>query len=129
MPRFGLLPQLPGGLASAPPEATDRPLCPWSPATTTTLRRGPGGVAAQVLDHREPGGVELLRGRGRAAARDAVRLFDEGDGQTALLRGLLRGGQVRRAHPSPGPVAEDQRRGCAGGDFDVDPCWAIRRAT
>ena len=61
--------------------------------------------AAQVLDHRGPGGVELARGRRRLAARHLVGLLDERDAE------------ARRRQPpawrprGPGPRRCRRRRG------------------
>jgi hypothetical protein len=65
--------------------------------------------AAQALDHREPGRVEVrCSGRG-APAGDAVRLLDQGDADPLCEGGIARSEEVRRVGASTGSVAEDER--------------------
>ena len=62
----------------------------------------------QLLDHFRPGGVELMCGRRRAAAGDAVGLLDERDADAYCARGLRHSDQIRSRHPSTGSVTENE---------------------
>jgi 5'-3' exonuclease len=83
--------------------------------------------AAEVIDDRRPGDVELARGRGRAAPGNAVGLLDERDADA------LRTGDVRHRHqvsgidPSTGAVAEDQGGAWLIGEVQVDVRPTMRR--
>jgi hypothetical protein len=44
-------------------------------------------VATQVVEHRHPGGVQVMRRRRRTPTRDSVGLLDENDAQSLRLRG------------------------------------------
>ena len=82
-------------------------------------RRAPAGhdrqaaqrPAAQVLDDRGPGRVELGRRRGRATAGDAIRLLDERHADPERQRGPRRRDQVAGGDAAPGAVAEHERPG------------------
>ena len=69
-------------------------------AATAEQRQAGELVRAEMVDDGDPRGVELLRGRGRAAAGDTVRLFDEPDGDVLLDRRLRRRDEVGRADAS-----------------------------
>src|SRR5262249_22653650 len=56
-------------------------------------------LAADRLDDRQPGGVELRSRRGRAAARDPVGLLDERDAHAGAGGRLGGGGEIRRCDP------------------------------
>jgi len=72
-------------------------------------------VLAELLEHRDPGRVQLMGGRRGAPPRHTVRLLDERDAQSRRA-GRLRGGdQVRRLDAAARAVAENQR-----GDRIVD---------
>jgi hypothetical protein len=79
-------------------------------ATADQQRQSVQLVLAQPGNDREPGGVELAcRGR-RAASGDAVRLLDQRDAHILPARSGRRRHEISRRHPSPGPVAENERR-------------------
>ena len=66
----------------------------------------PGG---ELLDDRDPRGVELAGGRGRAPAGDAVGLLDERDAHAGAERRLGAATQVGRLHAAARAVAEHER--------------------
>ena len=66
-------------------------------------------ACAQLVDHVDPGGVELVSGSRRAPAGDAVGLLDERDADADCERGSRRGEQIRGAHSAAGPVPEHER--------------------
>jgi hypothetical protein len=67
-------------------------------------------VAAQMLEHCRPGGVELRRRRRRASPCDAIGLLDERHGEAERERGVSRRDEVRRVHASTRAVSEHERR-------------------
>ena len=96
--------------ATAPASAAVRQATRAPMRTAAGDQREPGELAgAEVLDHGDPGCVELPRRGGSAPAGDAVGLLDERDAdgmRVGDLGGLL---QIRRAHLPIGAVAEDER--------------------
>jgi len=52
----------------------------------------------QTLDHRRPGRIELMRRRGSAPSRNAVRLLDENDVQSSRVRDPRNRNEVTRLH-------------------------------
>ena len=66
-------------------------------------------ACAQLVDHVDPGGVELVSGSRRAPAGDAVGLLDERDADADCERGSRRGEQIRGAHSAAGPMPEHER--------------------
>jgi hypothetical protein len=73
--------------------------------------RKPGELLPpEVLDHREPRGVEMVRGRGGAAAGHRVGLLDERDREAKLARRAGDRLEVARRDPAPGAVAQHERR-------------------
>ena len=65
--------------------------------------------------------------RGRAAARDAVRLFDERDRQAGLERRLRRALQVGRLDTAARAVPEHERRARVAGLAQMHTREAVRR--
>ena len=81
---------------------------------------------SQGRDHRQPGGVELLRRRRGLAARDAVGLLDQRDGEAGLARDAGCGLDVGRFDPAAGPVSEHQRSLRLLRGVEVGPGGAVR---
>ena len=72
--------------------------------------RQPGElVPAQMVEDRDPRCVELMRGRGRAASGDAVRLLDERNGEALFERDVLRRDEIWRRDASARAVPEHER--------------------
>ena len=70
----------------------------------------PSQVArGEVLDHRGPRGVELMRRRRRTSARDAIGLFDEHGAEPCRVGGSRGGDEVPRADSASCAVTEDER--------------------
>ena len=88
--------------------------------------RPSSATVAQLLDDRDPGGVELRRRRRRAPSRDPVGLLHERDGDVDGERSGRGGDEIRRRHPSPGPVPEHERRARLGGRVQVGSRGAVR---
>ena len=63
--------------------------------------------APEVPDDRDPRSVELARGWRGAPAGDAVGLLDQDSGEGGRVGGSDGRDQIRRAHASPGAMAED----------------------
>ena len=90
-------------------------------------RRAAQLAREQVLDHRRPRSVELVRGRGCAPARDPIGLLDQRDAQPDGLRGSRRCDEVLRLHSAACAVAEDERCPRAACTLDVRSRQAERR--
>jgi hypothetical protein len=84
-------------------------------------------LIGDALEDRDPGGIELPCGRGRAAAGDPVRLLDERDGEPLRASDVRRGHDVPRRHAARGAVAEDERGRRILRGVEVDPGLAVRR--
>ena len=84
-------------------------------------------AGAQMLEHRGPGGVELVCWSGGATTGDAVGLLDKRDAHILWERGIGRRHQISRLDPSPGAVAENQGGSRAVGRMQVRPRRAVRR--
>ncbi len=84
------------------------------------------GLGPQMREHRDPGGVELARGRRRAPAGDPVGLLDERDAEPLGLRHLGGRHQVARADATAGAVAEHDRADGAADLGHVRPGRAVR---
>src|SRR5207302_1056367 len=65
-------------------------------------------VRDQVLDHRLPRRVELMRRCGTASPRYAVRLLDESDRDSRRMRDPRDRDKVSRGDPAAGAVTEDE---------------------
>src|SRR5689334_10267731 len=61
-----------------------------------------------MLDDRDPRRVELVGGRRRSPAGDAIRLLDERDGDADRPRGLCRRGEVGRTDAAARAVTEHE---------------------
>ena len=83
------------------------------PARPTSDRRraaaGPRASGEQLLDDRDPGDVELARGRGRASSRDAVGLLDQHDADPERPRDARHCNEIARPHAAARAVAEHER--------------------
>ena len=66
-------------------------------------------VPGQVLDDRNPGGVELVPGCGGAPTRNAVRLLHERDAHASGERDLGSGDEISGGDASARAMAEDER--------------------
>lgn len=80
-------------------------------AATEDLRQSDQWPIRELLGHRQPRLVQLLRRRGRSAAGHPVRLFDEYDVHPCGLHRVRHRDQVFRAKTTAGAVAEKQCRG------------------
>jgi hypothetical protein len=63
----------------------------------------------QVVDHRRPGSIELMRGCWRTPARHAIRLLDERNADSHRVRGLRHRNEIFRLHAAACAVAEHER--------------------
>ena len=68
------------------------------------LERG----SSKLVDDRDPGDVELARGRGRAASGDAIRLLDERDAHALGVRCVGRRDEVACSDAASGTVPEHE---------------------
>ena len=84
-------------------------------------------VCPQPLHDRHPRDVELACGRGRASARNAVRLLDEHDRRSDGFSRARCCEQVRCSHAPAGAVAENQRGPCVVVRLHVRARRAVRR--
>ncbi len=93
---------------------------PWSPrgaAGDARARRPPADeerqtaqlACNQMVDHRRPRGIEVMRGSGRTPTRDPVGLLDERDAQTQRVRDVRRRNEILRLHPTACTVTEHER--------------------
>ena len=89
--------------------------------------RQPAAAGHERLDDGHPGGVERRRPPGHPAPGDEPRLLDEHDGPARADEDLAGDGEVDRAEPSPGAVAEDDGAARAGGSLDVGASGPARR--
>ncbi len=83
--------------------------------------------AAQVLDHRGPGRIELARRSGRAPARHEVGLLDERDAHGLGLGDLRDRDQIARLDAATRAVAEHERGRRRVREMQVRPRGAVRR--
>ena len=76
-----------------------------------------------MVDHRHPGGVQLVRWSGSASPGDAVGLLDERDAQPFRARDARDRDEIKRSYSSSGSMTEDQRgaRLVGGIQMDVRP--------
>ena len=115
-------------VASAVRQATRAP----DERPPATSGRPPSAPAAQVLDHRDPGRVELVRRRRRAPAGDAVGLLDERDAEAERQRRARRRDQVAGVDAAAGAVTEHERAAgssAARRKARAGPCGVSTRAT
>jgi len=63
----------------------------------------------QLVDHRRPRCVELMRGSGRTPARNAVGLLDEHNGHPYRVCDARHGDKVFRLYASSCAVTENER--------------------
>jgi len=77
-------------------------------STSCDKRQSAQLAVPQVVDHRDPGGVELVCWRGCSSPGDAIWLLDKRDADLLGEGSVRHRDQVPRIHPSGGPVAEDQ---------------------
>ena len=79
-----------------------------------------------MIDHRDPGDVELARRYGGAPTGDAVGLFDERDADPLGAGGGRGSGQVSRGHAAAGAVTEHEGGSRLVRRLEVDACAAVR---
>jgi DNA-binding MarR family transcriptional regulator len=90
--------------------------------------RQPAQLAlAEVVEHGDPGRVELTRRSRRAPPSDAIGLLDECDRESLRLRDVARRNEVRRRDAAAGSVAEHQSRAGLGDGMQVDLRPTVRR--
>jgi hypothetical protein len=80
-----------------------------------------------MLDHGDPGGVQLACRCGGAPPGDAVGLLDERDAHFFRQRGSGRRHEIRRRHPAAGSVPEHERGPRLDGRVQVHLRLAVRR--
>ena len=78
-----------------------------------------------MLHDREPGRVQLGRGRRRAPAGDAVGLLDERDRDVLLQRDLGCDRQVGSGDAASGTVTEHERGPRLGRSMQMHACRAV----
>jgi hypothetical protein len=84
--------------------------------------RQPAELAiAELSEHAEPRGVELVRRCRTAPARHPVRLLDEHDADPGRERSVLRRDEIRRLHTAARTVSEHERRRRLVDLMDVRP--------
>ena len=74
----------------------------------------------QSIDHGDPGGVELARGRRRASAGDPIGLLHQADADTLGQRSLTGRQKVRRRHPSSRAMTKQQPSTCPVGTIQMN---------
>ena len=84
-------------------------------------------AAAQMLDDRDPGRVELVRRSGGAAAGHTVGLLDEDDAEPRRASGVRGRDEVGRAHRPAGSVAEYERGHRRIGEVEMGSRRPVRR--
>jgi hypothetical protein len=63
----------------------------------------------QMVDHRRPRCVELMRWSGRTPTRDPVGLLDERDAHSRRVCNVRSRNKILRLHPATGAVTENER--------------------
>ena len=92
-------------VASAVRQATRAP----EDRPPTTSARPPQLACDQVVDHRRPRRIELMRRSGRTPTRDPVGLLDERDAQSHRVCNARHRDKILRLHPATSAVTEDER--------------------
>jgi hypothetical protein len=81
----------------------------------------------EVVDHGDPGCIELMRRRRRPPPRDPIGLLDEHDRQSCFECGSRGGDEVLRMHTTACAVPEDERSAWRIRTVDVCVRHAERR--
>jgi hypothetical protein len=81
---------------------------------------------AQAVDDGDPGSIELARRRRSAPPDDAVGLLDERDRESLCERGLRRGDEISRRHPTARAMAEDEPAARILGRTEMDSRRPVR---